>query len=246
LAEATHLLGLPLKHKPKDIKPQGAGSGLDADKVDGLHANELGGGGPHASSHEAGGGDKVHFADLEHDEGDTTLHDAFTAAPHISQTDKDKIHDRLHALDSASDHSGVITDAQHGDKTTIPNAHHSKMHGDDQHNVTYIKDGDPVSISDVTKVIVQKKIDLAATGVIHTPASGKKIRLKAFVWSSNADIVTALRFGTGGDLLFALQQKGVIGMNLIGANVEGAVNEALYGYLSGTGTIKGTVLLEEI
>jgi len=78
LAEATHLLGLPLKHKPKDIKPQGHNSGLDADKVDGLHANELGGGGPHASSHETGGGDKVHFADLEHDEGDATLHDAFT------------------------------------------------------------------------------------------------------------------------------------------------------------------------
>jgi len=48
MAEATHLLGLPLKHKPKDIKPQGAGSGLDADKVDGLHASEIGGGGgPH-------------------------------------------------------------------------------------------------------------------------------------------------------------------------------------------------------
>ncbi len=46
MAEATHLLGLPVKHKPKDIKPQGVGSGLDADKVDGLHASELGGGTP--------------------------------------------------------------------------------------------------------------------------------------------------------------------------------------------------------
>lgn len=42
MAEATHLLGLPVKHKPGDIKPQGAGSGLDADKVDGKHANDLG------------------------------------------------------------------------------------------------------------------------------------------------------------------------------------------------------------
>jgi len=32
------------KHKPRDIKPQGAGSGLDTDKVDGLHASEIGGG----------------------------------------------------------------------------------------------------------------------------------------------------------------------------------------------------------
>ena len=42
MAEATHLLGLPVKHKPKDIKPQGTGSGLDADKVDGKHASDLG------------------------------------------------------------------------------------------------------------------------------------------------------------------------------------------------------------
>jgi hypothetical protein len=35
------------KHKPKDIKPQGMGSGLDADKVDGLHASDIGGGAPH-------------------------------------------------------------------------------------------------------------------------------------------------------------------------------------------------------
>ena len=31
-----------------------------------------------------------------------------------------------HALDSATYHSGSITDAQHGTKTTIPNAHHAK------------------------------------------------------------------------------------------------------------------------
>jgi hypothetical protein len=69
---------------------------------------------------------------------------------------------------------------------------------------------------------------------------------KGFVWSSNADIVTALRFGTTGDLLFAIQAKGVVGMNLVGCNIEGGVDEPLYGYLSGTGTMKGTVLLEEV
>jgi hypothetical protein len=98
----------------------------------------------------------------------------------------------------------------------------------------------------LAKVGTQYKIDLTATGIIRTPASGKKIRLLAFAWSSNADIVTALRFGTTGDLLFTIQAKGVIGMNLIGSYIEGAADEALYGYLSGTGTMKGTVLLEEI
>jgi hypothetical protein len=40
------------KHKPKDIKPQGENSGLDADKVDGKHASELGGGGGGTSEWE--------------------------------------------------------------------------------------------------------------------------------------------------------------------------------------------------
>jgi len=105
---------------------------------------------------------------------------------------------------------------------------------------------DKVTIADVEKVVTQKKIDLSSTSVIHAPASGKKIRIKAFAWSSNADITTALRFGAGGDLLFVIQAKGVIGMNLIHCNIEGAVNEALYGYLSGAGTMKGTVLIEEV
>jgi len=92
---AEHLLGLPTKHKPKDIKPQGAGSTLDADLLDGLHASEIGGGGPHASTHETGGIDEVHFAELEHSLIDATLHDALTSTPHISQADKDKIHLRI-------------------------------------------------------------------------------------------------------------------------------------------------------
>jgi len=101
-------------------------------------------------------------------------------------------------------------------------------------------------ITDVTKTVTQKIVNLTATGIIHTPTTGKKIRIKGFTWSSNADVVTALRFGTTGDLLFAIQAKGVIGMNLMGANIEGAVDEALYGYLSGTGNMKGTALIEEV
>ena len=34
-----------VSHHPDEISPQGAGSGLDADTVDGLHANQIGGGG---------------------------------------------------------------------------------------------------------------------------------------------------------------------------------------------------------
>lgn len=77
MAEATHLLGLPLKHKRKDIKD----------------------------------------------------HDTFTGTPHISQSEKDKIHDRLHALDSTLDHSGVITDGQHGSRGAgLHGDSHARLH----------------------------------------------------------------------------------------------------------------------
>jgi hypothetical protein len=232
--EASELTG---KIKPEQIQRKG----LDADTVDGKHAKDLVkrvyvGGGPHASQHETGGGDKVHFADLEHDEGDATLHDDLTATPHISQTEKDKIHDRLHALSSASDHSEINISSPTDGQMLIYDGATGEW-----------KNLDPnVTVLDIPKVVVQKKIDLTATGIIHTPAAGKKIRIKGFAWSSNADIVTALRFGTAGDLLFPLQAKGVIAMNLVGCNIEGAVDESLYGYLSGTGTMRGTVLLEEV
>lgn len=111
----------------------------------------------------------------------------------------------------------------------------------------YIFEGEKKPKIEPAKPYQQKvTIDLTSTGSIHEPATGKKIRIKAFAWSSNADIVTALRFGTTGDLLFPLQAKGVIGMNLIGCIVEGDPYEKLYGYLSGAGTMKGTVILEEI
>jgi len=113
------------KHKPKDIKPQGSGSTLDADKVDGLHASEIGGG---------GGTDeriKVSASDITTD----YLQPKLVAGTGITLTKQNpsgnenlKIdaHSQLHALDSASDHSGAITDAQHGTKTSIPDAHHRK------------------------------------------------------------------------------------------------------------------------
>jgi len=121
-----------------------------------------------------------------------------------------------------------------------------RVGGPNPQQIRVLTSSDKVTVADVEKVATQKIINLTATGIIYTPTSGKKIRLKAFAWSSSADIVTALRFGAGGDLLFAIQAKGVIGMNLIGCNLEGAVGEALYGYLSGSGTMRGTVLIQEV
>jgi hypothetical protein len=48
-------------HTPGDIVPQGDGSGLDADLLDGLHAADLMGGppGPHGSTHNEAGSDPI-------------------------------------------------------------------------------------------------------------------------------------------------------------------------------------------
>jgi len=40
-------------------------------------------------------------------------------------------HSRLHPIYSGEEHYGTITDAQHGDKSTIPDAHHAKT-GDNE------------------------------------------------------------------------------------------------------------------
>jgi len=57
---------------------------------------------------------------------DPDMVDIETYTVHVA--DPDAHHDKLHAIDSALDHSGVITNTQHGDKTTIPNAHHNRQH----------------------------------------------------------------------------------------------------------------------
>jgi hypothetical protein len=152
------------KHKPKDVKPQGANSGLDADKLDGLHAYEIsgGGGGPHAASHETGGSDKVHFAELEHSSIDVTLHDALTSIPHISQAEKDKIHDRLHALDSASDHSGTITDAQHGIRGSGLHADsHAQLHKDSHKS----GGGDAFALADMLDCLARLEVKKAGVSI---------------------------------------------------------------------------------
>jgi len=90
--------------------------------------------------------------------------------------------------------------------------------------------------------------ELPSSGVIvPAPGLGYKLQLLFVYFTSDADIVTSLRWTSTGSDMFPLQQKGVVALNLIGAKVrEGGENEALYGYLSGTGTMKGSVLTKKV
>jgi len=90
--------------------------------------------------------------------------------------------------------------------------------------------------------------ELTASGnIVDPPGVGYRLQLLIFYWSSDADIITSLRWGATGSDMFPLQQKGAVGMNLIGAKVrEGGENEPLYGYLSGAGKMKGSVLTKKV
>lgn len=296
------------KHKPKEIKPQGTGSGLDADKLDGSDYSAIfsvrmmgtlanrPSPTPNGLLYTATDTKKTYIAwnNTWYNFVGTAQTNAFTnpeqGATILFGNDASKptpkgAGDLYYASDTEILYCDVSTggwgeiargesvtrlaylaEKAHGSLTGVTSdQHHAKVHNlahvdHPDVNIASPVDGqllmydggtgkwinaDP-NVSVVPHGTHVKKIDLTATGIIHTPTSGKKVRILAFTWSSNADIVTALRFGTAGDLLFAIQAKGVIGLNLIGAKLEGSADEALYGYLSGTGTMKGTVLIEEV
>ena len=90
------------------------------------------------------------------------------------------------------------------------------------------------------------RINETSSGAIITPSSGKKLRLLGFFLWTNASITTSLRWTSTGDDIAGLSQQGVVAMNLIGSEELGGKDEALYLYISGSGTVKGTVWTEEI
>lgn len=83
--------------------------------------------------------------------------------------------------------------------------------------------------------------------ILAGPGSGKALEIVAFFFSSSADIVTSLRFASGGDDMFPLQTKGAVGLNFLGVKApRGGDNENLYAYLSAAGTMKGSVCTREV
>lgn len=99
---------------------------------------------------------------------------------------------------------------------------------------------DPATVSGqgVTKL----SINLTASGIVRTPASGKKIRVYSSRFSLTADMTSvSFRFTAGGtDHEKYVNPKGG---GLYGANnhpnyVEGGVDEVLYCVIVGTGTVQ--------
>jgi hypothetical protein len=116
-------------------------------------------------------------------------------------------------------------------------------------------EGDPVTgtvtVADITKTVTPISGATTAGGntIVRTPASGMSVRLKdIFIWNcSAADRWVGLRFGWTGSLHFPalLASKTGFAKNIVGGNIQGAVDETLYLYASGD-LVYFTVLAEDV
>jgi len=86
----------------------------------------------------------------------------------------------------------------------------------------------------------------ATTEVIPAPATGYKIRLFDVHFGSTADVITALRFGATGSLMWALPTKGAISKNLINRERDAPEATGVYVYISGAGRVLGSLGYEVV
>lgn len=91
------------------------------------------------------------------------------------------------------------------------------------------------------QVILKKTVALAASGTIHTPASGKKLRVYNLKFSLSADMTdVAMKFGSNSafEKFLAPKSGGLYGTNLHPNYTEGEIDEALKCDITGTGTVQ--------
>lgn len=97
-----------------------------------------------------------------------------------------------------------------------------------------------------TEIQISNAFGAAGDYTCHTPAGGKKVRLKFLSLELSADVTLSWRWTTGGTHYYIRTTKGVYLANFIGANAEGAADEALVFTVDGAATIKGYALIKEV
>lgn len=90
--------------------------------------------------------------------------------------------------------------------------------------------------------VLKKTTSITSSGVIHTPASGKKVRVYSAKFSLDATMTNvSFRFTSGGtdfEKYLAPRTGGLYGTNNHPNYYEGGVNEAVYCVMSGPGTVQ--------
>jgi len=100
------------------------------------------------------------------------------------------------------------------------------------------------------QVVEKVTTTLGASGTVHTPGSGKKLRVYSTRFSMTADLTSvAFRFGAGGtnhELYLAPKTGGLYGSNNHPNYVEGAVDEVLYCVISGSASVQVNIDYAEV
>lgn len=145
--------------------------------------------------------------------------------------------------------------------TVLPRQAHGYVLGNaPTSGVVGVKDASNTRVSPATEESLQELIAgqgvekktaaLAASGIVHTPASGKKIRVYASRFSLTADATSvSFRFTSGGsdhEKYLSPKTGGLYGANNHPNYVEGGVDEDLYCVISGTTTVQLNVDYLEI
>ncbi len=119
------------------------------------------------------------------------------------------------------------------------------MGGTPSTSVVGVKDSGNTRVDPAIKtgnLILKKTIGLTGSGTVHTPASGKKIRIYNAKFSLSADMTSvAFRFTAGGtnfEYYYAPKTGGLYGSNNHPNYIEGGVDEVFYAVIDGTGTVQ--------
>ena len=119
------------------------------------------------------------------------------------------------------------------------------MGGTPSTSVVGVKDSANTRVDPAIKtgnLIYKKTVALTNSGTVHTPASGKKLRIYNLKFSLSADMTSvSFRFTSGGtdfEYYYAPKSGGLYGSNNHPNYIEGGVDEVLYAVISGTGTVQ--------
>jgi hypothetical protein len=119
------------------------------------------------------------------------------------------------------------------------------MGGTPSTSVMGVKDATNTRVNPAIKEgtsVLKKTLSLTSSGTVHTPGSGKRIRVYNNRFSLSADMTSvSFRFTAGGsdyEKYLTPKAGGLYGANNQPNYVQGGVDEVLYCSISGTGTVQ--------
>jgi hypothetical protein len=98
-------------------------------------------------------------------------------------------------------------------------------------------------------VVVPLNVTLTSAGsvTVYVPSAGRRVKVTAWSFYTNADVVVELRFGVSGNVIAGLPFKGCLAMNNFGNECPtGDVDEKVEVYGGGAVTVKGWICIVEV